>query len=164
MAAKMNGRDTRNLLRILESQLALAQEMRGVLLAERKAIVEGDVEGLLAAVSRKLDLVARMKDADKRRLDWLQSAGFEKASLASVTGGIPGGGAILEVGMILRKELEGLQTLSRSNSQMIRERLRATRGTLDFLVQLVSLGFQYGHEGRLATSPTPGGQLIDRQV
>jgi flagellar biosynthesis/type III secretory pathway chaperone len=158
-------RNVRALAKILDLQIEVARQMEEVLRAEHRAIVYGDAEALLAAVSRKLDLVSRMKEAEEGRTDWLRVHGLEGSVLSDLVRIFPDEGRVLtEKGQLLQGNLERLALQSRANGQLLREHLRVVRDTIQFLQGLVQLGFQYGQQGKLAANPGTGGRLVDREA
>lgn len=165
MTMSAKDRNARQLLKILQSQVELAARMREALAAERRAMVVRDLDGLLTAVSRKLDLAAQMKEAEGRRVHWLRAHGLEGKALSDIAVAFPDmGDALLQEGKALRRELEELAGLSQANAAMLKEHVRVVRSTIGFLVGLVQSGFQYGQEGRLTTGAKPGGRLVDREA
>lgn len=155
--------DVRSLIKLLDQQIATARSMRDALAAERRAMVLGDVDGLLGAVSQKMGLVAEMKELDQRRSEWLEAQDMGGSVLSDVAQAFPHAREELwERADRLRRELEDVAILSRANAEMLRQQLRVTRGAIDFLLSLSQVGFQYSQEGRLATSHALGGRLIDR--
>ncbi len=163
MAGK--SRDVRSLIKLLDQQIDVARRMRDALSAERRAMVSGDVDSLLSAVSRKMGLVAEMKELDQRRSEWLEAQGMGGSVLSDVAQAFPDvREALWERADRLKRELEDVASLSRANAEMLRQQLRVTRGTIDFLLSLSQVGFQYGQEGRLAGAHALGGRLVDREA
>ncbi len=73
-----------NLIGILKDEIALFEEVIGVLQEERKAVVENDLNGIFATNKKKENLSARQKLLDEALASCLKKAGKEGYTLSQL--------------------------------------------------------------------------------
>jgi flagellar biosynthesis/type III secretory pathway chaperone len=143
------------LVRLLEAETDHYRSLEQVLIEESRAGAAGQTAALIDAVDAKQSLLAKVRDAEYRRglmiAGLLQSVGLScrEMTLSALADRVPDplGSRLRRQGEMLRKQVQAVRRLNRSNGDLMDHCLKLVRRSLAMLDQLVSPQLVYQPAG-----------------
>ena len=160
------------LVTVLSKEQAVYQQLLDVATIERRAIVDGKLADLKAALERKQDILEKLATLEDRRITWLNRYARRRRlptdtmTLASIIDASePEDRRVLtRLHNGLRRRIDGLVEMNAVTKKLLEHILGSIDTSLRFLLTDDGSGQTYGARGRLQAAPAVSRQLLECQA